>query len=141
MPKRVLAVTTLISLAFLCGALIAQTRVSDKDIEAMTKNLNQHAKKFVSAFNSGVGRPSIRKTSREKASKDLVKSFQQQTEVLMKNFKKNKAAGTEMHRVMETARQVRQLLDEVKLDATTMSAWNKTEELIGMLAKALELEK
>ena len=141
MRKPTCAVMILVLVAFLGGAVSAQTRVSDKDIEAMTKNLNEDAKKFVSSFNSGVGKTSIRRTTREKESKELVKAFEQQTALLMKNFKKNKKADAEMRLVLGTAKQVGQLLDEVRFDAATMSAWNKLQELIGLLTKALEIEK
>jgi hypothetical protein len=127
--------------AYLGGVVSAQTRVSDKDIEAMMKNLKEDAKKFTSSFNSGITRSSIRGTSREKDSKSLVKRLQQQTEGMLNNFKRNKKAEAEMEVVLRSAGEIDKLLNEVKLDQNTGSSWEKLQEELGLLSKALGVPK
>ena len=123
--------------AFLGTAFAAQTRVSDKDIEAMMKNLSEDAKKFTSSFNSGVSKSSIRRTSREKESKQLVKRFEQQTAGMLKNFKKNKKAESEIQLVRASADKIDQLLNEVNLDERTVANWKKLKEELGLVSKGL----
>lgn len=127
--------------AFLGGYVIAQTRVNDKDIEAMMKNLNQDAKKFTKSFNSGITKTSIRGTSREKESKQMVKVFEQQTADMLKNFKKNKKAEAEMQLVLRSADQIAQLLKEVQLDQLTVSNWQKLDEELNLLSKGLGIQR
>lgn len=127
--------------AFLGGSVIAQTRVNDKDIEAMMKNLNQDAKKFTKSFNSGITKTSIRGTSREKESKQMVKVFEQQTADMLKNFKKNKKAEAEMQLVLRSADQIAQLLKEVQLDQLTVSNWQKLDEELNLLSKGLGIQR
>ena len=73
----------LLALGALVG--IAQTRMSDKDVEDMMKNLNEDAKKLRPNFNSAVGKSTIRKTQQEqeKDAKALVERFQKQTEGML----------------------------------------------------------
>ncbi len=127
----------LILLTLLGVNSIAQTRVSDRDIESMMKNLSEDAKKFASSFNSGVTKSSIRKTSREKESKILVKRFEQQTAGMLKNFKKNKKAEAEIQLVLISSDQIDKLLNEVNLDGRTVSDWKKVQEEIALVSKSL----
>jgi len=57
----------------------AQTRMSDKDVEQLMKNMDQDSKKFQSLFNSAVSKSVIRKTSQEKDARKLVDTFQKGT--------------------------------------------------------------
>ena len=127
----------ILSFALLGGVVLAQTRISDRDIEAMMKNLSQDAKKFTSSFNSAISKSSIRGTSREKESKLLVKKLEQQTAGMLKNFKKNKKAEAEMQLVLRSAKEIDLLLNEVNLDQQTMSNWQKVDEELDLLSKGL----
>lgn len=137
MRSIVLAAMTALLLPILAGTIVAQTRVSDKDVEALMKNLNEEVKKFRKSFDVGIGKSSIRKTSREKESKALVERFEQRTEGMLKNFKKNKKAEAEIRLVRDSADKINQLLVEVSLDTQTMSAWKKVWEQLEMVSKSL----
>ena len=128
---------TFTSFAFLGGAVSAQIRVSDKEIEKMMKNLNEDVKKFTSSFDSGVGKTSIRKTTREKDSKALVKTFEQQTAGMLRNFSKHKQAEAEVKLVLGSADRINLLLEEVNFDGRTASSWKRIQEELDMLSKAL----
>lgn len=123
--------------AFLSGIVAAQTRVSDKDVESMMKNLSEDAKKFTPSFNSGIAKSSIRKTTRERESKELVKRFEQQTSGMLKNFKKSKKVDAEIQLVLDSAGKIDQLLKEVNLGDQTVSKWNRLYEDLSMVSKSL----
>ena len=84
------------ALVFLAGLLSwmaaipltdAQSRMNDKDIQSMMKNLQEDAKTFRSVFDSAVAQSTIRKTSQEKDAKALVGRFQKQTGDMLNQFK------------------------------------------------------
>ncbi len=137
MRNTIASITVFVLFAFMGGVVAAQTRVHDKDIETMMKNLNEDAKKFKTSFNSGIGKTTIRKTSREKESKSLVQRFEQQTAGMLNQFKQNKKADSQIKLVFRSAEQINQLLDEVSLDKQTVSAWEKVQEELNLLKKSL----
>ncbi len=138
MPKTITAIVVFTLFTFLGGIVAAhQTRVNDKDIATMMKNLNEDVKKFKSSFNDGIGKTSIRKTSREKESKSLVQRFEQQTNGMLSYFKQHKKADSQIRMVLKSAEQINQLLDEVALDSRTVSAWKKVQEALDLLKKGL----
>jgi hypothetical protein len=57
-------------------ASLPAQRMSDKDVERMMTNLRNDSKRFGDAFNSAVGKSTIRKTQQEKDAKALIKTFQ-----------------------------------------------------------------
>jgi nitrate/nitrite-specific signal transduction histidine kinase len=114
----------------------AQSRMSDKDVEATMRNLREDAKSFRSAFDSSVEKSTIRKTSREKDAKAQVRSFQDQTETLLNQFKKEKQANDYLPSVMDTASQIDVLLRAVELDSTTTMRWNKVRADLDQIAEA-----
>ncbi len=133
----------MIFILFACSgaAVLGQTRVSDKDIESMMKNLSEDSKKFTSNFNSGIAKSSLRRTSREKESKELVKRFEQRTAGMLNNFKRNKKAEAEIHLVLDSAEKIDQLLKEVNFDNQTVSSWKKVQEELDMVSKGLGVSR
>lgn len=137
MRNTIVPITVFVFFALLGGRVTAQTRVHDKDIQTMMKNLNEDAKKFKSSFNAAIGKTSIRKTSREKESKSLVQRFEQQTTGMLNQFKQNKKADSQIRLVLRSAEQIDQLLEEVSLDKRTTSDWEKVLEELDLLKKSL----
>ena len=68
----------------------AQSRVSDKDVEALMNNLRDDAYSFRARFSDAVKHSTIRKTSREKDANNLVEQFENQTQTMLDNFKHKK---------------------------------------------------
>ena len=93
----------------------AQTRMSDKDVEDMRKNLNEDAKKLRSSFNSAVGKSTIRKTQQEKDAKALVERFQKQTEGMLDHFKDKKKVDAELSSVRSSADQIDTILTTTQM--------------------------
>jgi membrane-bound lytic murein transglycosylase B len=97
----------------------AQTRVNDKDIAAMMNNLKSDTNLFRSAFNTSVKKSTIRKTSKEKDSKALVQSFDNQVQAMQRTFKEKKAADA-----------------QVSIDDRTNTIWAKVKTELNQLATA-----
>jgi hypothetical protein len=114
---RVLLIGTMLLSGLPLASVQAQSRMSDKDVEATMRNLREDAKSFRSAFDSSVEKSTIRKTSREKDAKAQVRSFQDQTETLLNQFKKEKQANDYLPSVMDTASQIDVLLRAVELES------------------------
>jgi hypothetical protein len=112
----------------------AQTRMSDKDVESLMKNLQQDATAFRSAFNSAVGKSTIRKTSQAKDAKSLVQSFQKQTENMLIQFKSSKKAD-QLPNVVATADQIDKLLTATPMGEQTNNAWAKVKSALSLLSQ------
>ena len=91
----------------------AQTRVNDKDIAAMMNNLKSDTNLFRSAFNTSVKKSTIRKTSKEKDSKALVQSFDNQVQAMQRTFKEKETADAQVSIVMNSGGQIDQLVRTV----------------------------
>lgn len=133
----------LIGAVFLSGfsstAALAQSRMTDKDVEVTMKNLKEDAKIFRSAFNSSVRNSTIRKTSREKETKAQVADFQKQTESMLKLFKSTKKAEADLRMVLSSADRIDGLLHSVDFDARTTGSWGKVRSDLDILSGALNL--
>jgi hypothetical protein len=133
---RVLLIGTLLSSGLSVTGARAQNRMSDKDVEATMKNLSEDAKSFRSAFDSSVGKSTIRKTSREKDAKAQVKSFENQTQTLLNQFKKKKQANDYLPSVLDTANQIDGLLHDVQFDSATTMRWSKVRADLDQISAA-----
>jgi len=138
--KYLVVALAVISLAFFLAPLCsAQQRMSDKDVESTMKNLKEDSKRFQSSFYSAVSKSTIRKTSQEKDAKALVKSFQGQTETMLRIFQDKKKADTTLPGVMDSARQIDGILTSVSLGGTTVSDWAKCKAELSILANEFNM--
>jgi hypothetical protein len=133
---RVLLIGAMLLSGLSIPAVQAQTRMSDKDVESTMKNLTEDTKSFRSAFDSSIGKSTIRHTSREKDGKTLVKNFQNQTVTLLNQFKKKKQANDYLPSVLDTANQIDTLLRDVQLDSNTTMRWAKVQGDLNQIAQA-----
>ena len=120
-------------------AAFAQTRLTDKDLEATMKNLVNDSKSFQSAFNSYVGKTTIRKTSQEKDAKVEVKSFVQQSETMLNQFKKTKKAAPSINNLQTSAVKIDGTIRSVGFDTTTTARWDKVNTELNIVANAFRL--
>lgn len=99
--------TCWVLLALIIGAFsvstAAQQRMSDKDVEAIMKNLSQDAKTYRKAFDSAIQKSAVRKTSQEKDGKALAQQFQRQADAMLNEFKKSRKADASLPLVLSTA--------------------------------------
>jgi|SRR6185369_17553520 len=115
---------------------MAQTRMSDKDVEDMRKNLNEDAKKLRSSFNSAVGKSTIRKTQQEKDAKALVERFQKQTEGMLDHFKDKKKVDAELASVRSSADQIDTILTTTQMGDKVQSDWSRVKSQLGTISGA-----
>jgi hypothetical protein len=128
-------VSTLLTLAIVAPLASAQGRMNDKDIESLMNNLQKDATAFRSAFNSSVGKSTIRKTSQEKDAKTLVKTFDKQTQSMYKQFKGKKKADAQLAAVQSSADQIDKLLTSTPMGDETTTAWTKVKNEVTMLSQ------
>jgi len=135
---RVVAITLALLLIGTPIVTAQGSRMNDKDIESLMKNLQDDSKKFRSAFNSGVGKSTIRKTSQEKDAKTLVERFEKETEGLLKEFKDKKKADS-LPTVVATSSDIDKLVSTLHLGDATEAAWSKVKTELGTLKQQFDV--
>ena len=128
-----LAVSLLLSTGWSASA---QNRVNDKDIQIMMNNIKSDSGRFRTAFNNSVKKTTIRHTSREKNSKNLVANFKARVDGMYQTFKSTKKADTALPLVIDTASQIDKLLKEISFDEATNASWAKVKTELKQLADA-----
>jgi len=118
----------------------AQTRLSDKDVEKVMGNLKDDAGKFRSSFNSAVGKSALRNTDQEKQAKSLVERFQKQTEDMLKHFKDNKAADTDLKNARDSAADIDRLLSTTPMGSGVEDNWNKVKGGMENISRAFGMD-
>jgi hypothetical protein len=116
--------------------LHAQSRVSDKDVEALMKNLKDDSKSFRSNFETALKKSAIRRTSQEKEAKDLVSSFEKQTDSMLSDFKKTKKGDVAVENTISSAQQIERLIYNLQLDPKTTTEWEKIRSELDRVSSA-----
>ena len=114
----------------------AQTRVSDKDVEALMKNLKEDSKSFRSNFESALKKSAIRRTSQEKDAKEMVSSFEKQMDSMLSEFKKTKRGDVAVETAIGSAQEIDRLLHNLQLDPKTVSEWQKIRSELDRVSNA-----
>jgi hypothetical protein len=127
-----LAVSLLLSTGWSASA---QNRVNDKDIQIMMNNIKSDSRRFRTAFNNSVKKTTIRHTSREKNSKNLVANFKARVDGMYQTFKSTKKADTALPLVIDTASQIDKF-KEISFDEATYASWAKVKTELKQLADA-----
>jgi uncharacterized membrane protein YhiD involved in acid resistance len=131
----VLAVATLLGV-MPASLLHAQTRVSDKDVEAMMQNLRDDAKDFRPKFESALKKSTIRKTSQEKDARDLVNSFEKQTDAMLKEFKKTKKGDVAVETTLNNAQEIERVMYNLQLGQHINDQWEKIRSELDRVSSA-----
>jgi hypothetical protein len=120
---------------FSCVPLVsAQTRMTDKDIENMMKNLVSDTKQFQSLFNSAISKSTIRKTSQEKDAKATVQGFRNQTVSMLQTFQNKKKADTALPLVLDSSQRIDKWLADVPLNSSVTTQWAKVKSELATLS-------
>ncbi len=101
----------------------AQTRVNDKDMTAIMKNLHQDVHSFRPLFDKAVHKSTIRHTSQERDARDMSLSLDRETDALIQNFKKNRNGGEQFRRVMEAAEPIDTVVHTLQLGPEVAARW------------------
>jgi len=118
------------------SSVVAQTRLSDKDVQQLMSNLHNDVKAFRSPFNSALGKSAIHKTSQEQSAKDLAKQLEKQTGDMLSTFKKNNKADDAMRSVTATAQQIDAVVRQLGPDSTALPSWTKVQNDLTALTPA-----
>ncbi len=117
----------------------AQTRVNDKDVESMMRNLRDDAKAFRPEFDSAIKKSTIRKTSQAKDDRRLAKEFENQTEAMLNRFKKNRGNAPELQAVESSAQQLDQIVNNLQLGPRVTERWQKIRTELNQVKAAYNL--
>ena len=120
-PVLLLALMSL----FHTSALQAQSRVSDRDVEALMRNLKDDSKSFRENFDTALKKSAIRRTSQEKDAKSLVASFEKQTDSMFSEFKKTRKGDVAVETTISNAQEIERLMHGMQLDPKTLAEWEK----------------
>lgn len=115
--------------------------MSDKDVEALMRNLRDDAKSFRPVFQSAVSKSTIRKTSREKEAKSVAESFEKKTASLAEQFKKTQKVDAELQNVSATARQIEAYIVDLRLGGQVTSKWDRIHSELAQLSSAFNLSE
>ncbi|HLH33758.1 MAG TPA: hypothetical protein VKX41_03735 [Alloacidobacterium sp.] len=116
--------------------LHAQGRVSDKDVEALMKNLKEDSKSFRENFDAALKKSAIRRTSQEKDAKGLVASFEKQTDSMFSEFKKSRRGDVAVETTIGSAQEIERLIYNLQLDSKTLSQWEKIRAELDRVSSA-----
>jgi len=105
--------------------LSAQSRLSDKDVEALMENLRDDSKNFRPKFESALKNSPIRRTSQEKDAKGLVASFEKQTDAMFKEFKKTKKGDVAVETTLNNAQQIDRMIYSMQFSPQITAQWRK----------------
>lgn len=103
----------------------AQTRVNDKDMTALMRNLRDDAKSFRPVFDAAIKKSGIRKTSQEKNARTLAANFEKETEAMLNGFKKHKEATGNLSKVESSANELEGIIDNLHLGQDVTQRWAK----------------
>lgn len=114
----------------------AQKRVSDKDVEALMKNLKEDSKSFRENLDTALKKSAIRRTSQEKDVKGLVSSFEKQTDSMFSEFKKTKRGDVAVETTIGSAQEIERIIYNLQLDSKTLSEWQKIRSELERVSSA-----
>jgi hypothetical protein len=109
------------------ASIHAQSRLNDKDLEALIKNLKDDAKTFRSDFDDAVKKSAIRKTSQEKDARNVVEGFEKQADAMLNEFKKSKKGDVAVESTLSSAQEVDRMLQNMPFDAKISNKWEKIQ--------------
>lgn len=121
-------------------ASVAQSRLSDKDVEKVMENLRDGADKFRSSFNSAIGKSALRNTDQEKQGKALVQQFQTQMEDFVNHYRRNKSAEADLKNVRESAAEINRLLMSTPMGNEVTGNWDKIKGGLINISEAFGME-
>jgi preprotein translocase subunit SecA len=112
----------------------AQQRLSDRDVEALMKNLKQDTKPFVSTFTSAMSKSNVRKTTQEKIYKALAKTFQQQVDEMLSGFQSKHSVDATLPALLQSAHQIDDVFIDVQLEGSARPDWIKCKTSLSRIA-------
>ncbi len=116
--------------------VVAQGRLSDKDLQHLLQNLKDDAQPFRQSFTNALKQSTIRKTGKEKDARMLADSFAKQANSALETFKRNQKAEPAVTELVHTATQIDPLVYSLQLDSQTTSQWERLRSELHQVAQA-----
>jgi hypothetical protein len=114
----------------------AQSRLNDKDLARLMRNLRDDAEPFQHSFANALKKSTIRGTSREKEARELADTFAKQAKRAVETFKHKRKAESDVSEMVGTARQIDPLVYSLKLNSAVTSQWEKLRTELHQVAQA-----
>ncbi len=108
-------------------AAAGQTRINDKDLENLMRNLKDDVKSFRPPFSSALKKSTIRKTSHAKDADNLAVLFEKQTEALLHDFKQTKKGDANLSAVQSTGQQLGTIVRTYLYNSQIAARWDKIQ--------------
>ncbi len=112
---------------FALTAAFGQTRINDKDLESLMRNLRDDAKSFRQPFESALKKSTIRKTSQAKDAANLASLFEKQTESLLNNFKQTRKGDANLSSVQSTSQRLGTIVRNDLSNSQVTPRWDKIQ--------------
>ena len=114
----------------------APSRLNDRDIQNMIKNLSQDARTFRSTFTRAISSSTIRKTTQAKDAKTVAQRFQNETAGMLRQFQSSKKVDTSLPSVLQSAKEIEKIKSSVELGPTVESQWSKVRTELDAISQA-----
>jgi hypothetical protein len=111
-------------------------RVSDRDVEAMMRNLHEDAKAFREGFDQDLKKSTIRKTSQEKDARKLAQDFEKQTGEMLDEFRKTKKGDVAVENTMNSAEELGRVVGRIQVSPKVSSQWEKVRAELSQVSSA-----
>ncbi|HEX3437380.1 MAG TPA: hypothetical protein VHT24_11485 [Pseudacidobacterium sp.] len=120
---------------FSAPSLQAQ-RLSDKDVEALMRNLHEDAKSFRSSFDEELKKSTIRRTSQEKDARSLAGDFEKKTGEMLSEFKKSKKGDVAVETTMDSAQEIDRIINSMQVSGRLAAQWEKVRTELSQVSSA-----
>jgi hypothetical protein len=111
-------------------------RVSDRDVEAMMRNLHDDTKSFLSGFENELKKSTIRRTSQEKDARKLAQDFEKQTGQMLEEFKKTRKGDVAVENTMNSAEELDRIVRQVQVSPKVTAQWEKVQSELAQVSHA-----
>jgi hypothetical protein len=124
-------------LSILSGATAgAQSRLNDKDVAGLMKNLSDDAQPFRQTFADALKKSTIHRTSQDREAHGLADTFARQAKQTLETFKHKRKAEREIAAMVGTAGQIDALVYSLQLNPTVTTQWEKLRTELHQVAGA-----
>lgn len=126
MSLRCLVARSLLPLLMCAICALAESRVSDGDLEKLLRNLRDHSKSFRLLLDSALRKNAIPR-SRAKNAEHVADSLEKGSELLLNDFLRTKRGEDNLHTLQRSAQQMHTVVNTYKLGRQLTTRWGRIE--------------
>ena len=141
MTRKILFSITVCALMFASLSVIAMGqdapyRISDKQVQQVTKQLKKDTGKFRKSLNSSLDKSRLDGTKREDNINEFLEDYEKATERLYERFKDNKSVAADVETVLDGAAQIDQFMRRHSPTGRAERDWAAVRDDLRQLADA-----